>query len=450
MITNKFSAIQRRVLSTTFICRVNKQFFKSINMDQNYPKKNEDRMLKHLFDGSDWNVYDKNITNLGVGAPGPDILVKCCDIFEKATSHRMKLETTNQGMLFQYGPTVGVIEVRSGIAKFLTDAYKSEVKSEDIIVTTGATQGLHIILSTLIDLNGYIFVDEVTYMIALDVFRQFSTLKIVPVKLNSDGVGIKALRAFLEQKQFKSETKSFWGLYYAIPTYHNPTGITFSKDVLKNLITLAREFDILIACDDVYNTLYYGENVAQKRLYAYDDPNDDDFKGNVISNGSFSKIIGPGLRFGWLEVPPRCKSILETCGLLNSGGCLNNYTSGIMASLLDLGLGQAHAKMVKELYEERMLATCDILRNNLPKSCQFIEPQGGYFVWIQMPEDTDANAFLQICIKRHKLFFIPGNRFSLDNNFKNCFRISIAFHQKEVIQSSVRRICNALKEYLNL
>ncbi|XP_055909514.1 2-aminoadipate transaminase [Eupeodes corollae] len=419
-------------------------------MEVNYPRNNEDKKLEHLFDDSDLNVYDQNVINLGVGAPGPDILVNCCEIFEKATIHRMKKETVNQGMLFQYGPPVGLPEVRSGIANFLTEAYKSEVKSEDIIVTTGATQGMHIILSTLIDLNGYIFVDEVTYMVALETFQQFNTLKIIPVKLNSDGVDIDELRAGLKKNHFKSESKSYWGLYYAIPTYHNPTGIIFSKDILEKLISLAREFDILVACDDVYNTLYYGNNDAQKRLYAYDNLNDEDFKGNVISNGSFSKIIGPGLRFGWLEAPPRCKIILESSGIFNSGGCLNNFTSGIMASLFELKLAQSHAKMVKDLYQERMLATCEILNNHLPKSCKFIEPQGGYFIWIKLPEHVDANDFLRVCLENNKIFFIPGNRFSFDNSFKNCFRISIAFHKKEVMIRAMMQICDELKKYLNL
>lgn len=184
--------------------------------------------------------------------------------------------------------------------------------SEDLIITSGATQGLHIILSTLVDLNGYIFVDEVTYMLALDSIKQFHTLNIVPVKLHQDGVDLDDLEKRLQEKQFKTTTKEFWGMYYTIPTYHNPTGVLFSSKVCEGLIKLARTYDCLIVCDDVYNILHYKDKKAPKRLLAYDNKDDDDYRGNVISNGSFSKILGPGVRLGWMEVPRRMKVILDT------------------------------------------------------------------------------------------------------------------------------------------
>lgn len=97
------------------------------------------------------------------------------------------------------------------------------------MLTAGATNGIHLILSTLVDLNGFVFLDEVTYMIALESIKQFSHIKIVPVKLNADGVDVKDLEKKLKKNQFKSEEKMFWGVYYTIPTFHNPTGILFSE-----------------------------------------------------------------------------------------------------------------------------------------------------------------------------------------------------------------------------
>lgn len=148
-------------------------------------------------------------------------------------------------------------------------------------------------------------------MIALDTIKQFHTLNIVPVKLNENGVDLDSLEKLLQEKQFKSQNKEFWAMYYTIPTYHNPTGILFSPEVCEGLIKLSRKYDFLITCDDVYNILYYKDKEAPKRLLAYDNRQDKDFKGNVISNGSFSKILGPGVRLGWLEVPPRLKKLLD-------------------------------------------------------------------------------------------------------------------------------------------
>lgn len=181
-------------------------------------------------------------------------------------------------------------------------------------MTAGATNGIHLILTTLIDLGGFVFLDEVTYMIALEAISAFKSIKIIPVKLNNDGVDIDDLERKLKEKRFQSKDKMFWGAYYTIPTYHNPTGILFSEgkrsrkvvsqviifllEINNSLVKLARKFDILIACDDVYNLLPFDSDTPPKRLYAYDSFDDSDYKGNVISNGTLSKLLSPGVRIG--------------------------------------------------------------------------------------------------------------------------------------------------------
>lgn len=139
---------------------------------------------------------------------------------------------------------------RTNLAEFLTRGYKSKVEASDLVLNAGATNGIHLILTTLVDLNGFVFLDEgwvllslcvllinkpnilylsVTYMIALEAISQFSSIKIVPVKLNDDGVDIKDLEEKLKARQFESNGKLFWGVYYTMPTFHNPTGILFSN-----------------------------------------------------------------------------------------------------------------------------------------------------------------------------------------------------------------------------
>jgi DNA-binding transcriptional MocR family regulator len=160
-------------------------------------------------------------------------------------------------------------------------------------------------LTTLIDLNGYVFLDEVTYMIALESIKNFHTLKIVPVKLNSDGVDLCDLEEKVSKYKFQPNGKMFFGCYYTIPTFHNPTGIVFSQEICQSLIKLARKHDFLIACDDVYNMIYFDDENAPKRLYQYDLDDRENFKGHVVSNGTFSKILSPGVRIGWIESAPR-------------------------------------------------------------------------------------------------------------------------------------------------
>ncbi len=153
-------------------------------------------------------------------------------------------------------------------------------------------------------------------MIVLESLQCFPSLKVIPVKLNSDGTDVGDLEAkIIEHKTSTSNSKMFSGCYYTIPNFHNPTGILFSEEICKNLITIARKHELLIVCDDVYNMLHYEEfEKPPKRLFEYDCENDINFKGHVISNGTFSKILAPGTRIGWLECPPRIMEAFKNNG----------------------------------------------------------------------------------------------------------------------------------------
>ncbi|XP_055629355.1 uncharacterized protein LOC129770497 [Toxorhynchites rutilus septentrionalis] len=421
--------------------------------------KRQEIPMRHLFDGSDLNVYDRKIANLSAGAPGPDLLADCCEMFRVATEHRMKYELENNSYLFQYGPSIGTTEFRETLAGFLSKGYQSEVNKSDLVLTSGATHGLHLILSTLLDLSGYIFVDEVTYMIALEVFGQFSSMKVIPVPLNTDGPNIKILTSLIEQFRFEpKDGKMFWGVYYTIPTFHNPTGILFSEEINKQLISLARSREILIACDDVYNLLCYknsdlNPSVKQspKRLFAYDieDIDCDNWKGNIISNGSFSKILSPGIRLGWLECPPRCVAVFRTSGVLKSGGAANNYTAGVVSSMIQLGLAERHLRKLSENYSERLEAACEVLKAELPRGCTFLQPTGGYFIWIRFPDGIDCDDFNQYSMKHFGVMAIGGSRFSPLKQQLNFLRLTFAFHQPEYLHNSVSKMCAAMKAYLS-
>lgn len=204
-------------------------------------------------------------------------------------------------------------------------------------------------------------------------------------------------------------------------------------------------------CDDVYNILSFGEKPLHSRLMAYDVRTDANYAGNVISNGSFSKIIGPGVRLGWLEVSPRLKPPLERSGFIRGGGCFNNYTASIVASLFELQLAQSHIERLYKAYKERMLATIQILKTELPEGCSFLAPSGGYFIWISLPIQLDSSEFLKYSREQVKISFIPGPQFAIeDGKGKNHFRLSIAFHGKEKLETGVRRLCLGLKEFIKI
>ncbi|XP_031838655.2 2-aminoadipate transaminase isoform X1 [Nomia melanderi] len=416
----------------------------------------DDPYLRHLFDGdSIFNVYSNATINLSVGAPGPDLLQNLPKMIEKATNHRLE-EERKEGMyyLFQYGPTAGLWEYRHELALFLTRRYCDPVKMENLILTCGATHGLQLLLNTVLSPNGVIFVEEVTYMIALDSFKQFPLMKIVTVPMKNDMVDLDAFEKIVAKEKISgeflhTEEKIFWAMFYTIPTFHNPTGSTLPPESCKRLVEIARNYSVLVACDDVYNLLYYGNGPPPHRLYYYDDPMDSEYKGgNVISNGSFSKILSPAIRCGWMEGPPRLVKILRSSGILRSGGAVNNYMSGVVASLLHLRIEDEYLDKLVQIYMERLKTVCDTLKRYLPTCCFFQQPEGGYFVWIHLPSGMDGNNFIKWCQTEHKISAIPGVRFSYRETCQNYLRLSIGFHKKEILETASRTLCNALLQYV--
>lgn len=289
--------------------------------------------MAHLFDNSSNNVYTKEFINLSVGAPGqwrsfgflvlklkiflpgPDLLETCCQLFKDATDERMEYERKNNSFLFQYGPVIGLSDFREQMALFLTKNYSSPVNEDNLVLTSGASHGLHLILTMFLHPKALIIVDEVTYMIALANIGNFPELRIVSCPLQGDGPDMDRFEEIVNKfpVEGSSEGNRFHAMYYTIPVHHNPTGICFSQEKCRKLIDLSRKHNFLIACDDVYNLLGYEEGDRIPRMFELDNPSDQDYRGGtVISNGSFSKILSPGVRVGWMECPKWAKECLES------------------------------------------------------------------------------------------------------------------------------------------
>ncbi|XP_024947201.1 uncharacterized protein LOC107274184 isoform X2 [Cephus cinctus] len=404
----------------------------------------KDTYLRHLFDGDPiFNVYKKEVTNLSVGAPGPDVLKQCGLMMMRATQHRLEEEEQEGNYyLFQYGITSGLWECREELAKFLGRRYGDPVAREQLILTCGATHGLQLLLCSILSSNGVIFVEEVTYMIALDAFNQFPLMRIVIVPMKDDLVDLDEMEKILQVERkgnyFLNKDKIFWGMFYTIPTYHNPTGMTLPPEDCKRLVKIARENSIVVVCDDVYNLLHYGDGLPPHRLFYYDNPKDPDYKGgNVISNGSFSKILFPAIRLGWLESSHRITEILKASGILKSGGAVNHYISGLITSLLQMNIEDEYLDSLVTLYKERLNALCDVLDRFLPKCCSYRRPQG-----------VDAAKFIPWCQEVYKVSAIPGSRFSNTKKTKNFLRLSIAFHPTERLTAAGKALCEALLQYI--
>jgi 2-aminoadipate transaminase len=245
--------------------------------------------------------------------------------------------------------------------------------------------------------------------------------------MDSDGLVIEAL-----EEQLKTTRPV---LLYTIPTFQNPSGYTLSEARRARLAQLSREHSFTIVADEVYHLLNFTAR-PPRALAGFID------QGNILSLGSFSKILAPGLRLGWIQAAPQHTQAFAACGLLDSGGGLNPFTSGIVRGLLETDELQANIQHLCAVYSQRVAAMDAALRSELPEAA-YLTPRGGYFFWVRLPGGRDAQEFLQRA-ERYKVSFRPGVRFSSQGGLHDYARLCFAFYEASQLAEGIGRLKQAL------
>ena len=390
--------------------------------------------------------------SLRTGAPSTRLRQKCADLVQKATLSLHKLDQCPNA--FMYGADPGAVLFRKETAKFLTEQYANTVNHEDLWLNAGASQGLAFIGSFLFQPGDVVFAEEPAYYIGLKASRDDLGMKVIGVPSDKDGIVVDELERLMMEHSSKlrppTDKKPYSALLYCVPTFNNPTGSCLPAERCKKVIELIRKHNVLAFCDDVYNLLSFTDDKPPpQRLFAFDNKSNADYSGNVISNGSFSKFLAPGLRLGWMEVPEHVRHLLERCAYASSGGSFNHYISCIIAVALQDGLVNDHLLMVRKVFKSQLNALCDSLDKFIPGQFSYQRPKGGYFVWVTLPSEVDCDKLLDICRKKYHVEFNNGTRFAASSGkFKNCMRLSFAFNECDVIEHCVKQIGLALKELL--
>lgn len=279
------------------------------------------------------------------------------------------------------------------------------------------------------------FVEQPTYFLAFDIFRELG-LDLQSVPVDHHGLDVDAL----ENKLRSGDVPSF---VYTNPFYHNPTGAVLPSDRCKRLVQLAEKFDFSIISDEPYNLLGFG-GWKHRSLASYDS------SGRVISLGSFSKILAPGLRLGWAESSPETIDRLASLGTIRSGGGQNPVTASLVHSILDAGHLTPHISTLTRTFARRKQAMCNALLKAVP-DCSFSEPDGGYFVWVKLPTRVSADDLYNEAVAKHGVAFTPGSRCALAPAAMQSraspsqhIRLSFAFYDEDEIQEGIHRLAAAI------
>ena len=360
--------------------------------------------------------------DFGVGQPDFDILP--LEIVRRAAAERLAAGDTT---LLNYGYEQGDGYFRLALADFLTRGYAMPVDADSLLVTAGASQTLDMLCTLYTQPGDVILVEEPTYFIALRIFADHR-LRVVGVPTDAHGLRMDALEdAVVEHRP---------ALVYVIPSFQNPTGATLPEDRRRQLADLSRRHGFTVVADEVYQLLGYTETPPAP-MAAYLD------RGNIVSVGSFSKILAPGLRLGWLQAPPAVIERLVNGGLIFSGGSLNHFTSNIVRVALERGWQDEYLAELHALYRTRIDVLDAALRAELGERVRYTKPTGGYFFWLRLPEGVDAAA-LRPRAQALNVDFRPGINFSGNDGLHNYLRLSFAFYDAARLEEGARRLGQVL------
>lgn len=367
------------------------------------------------------NQVPPDMIDLGLGDPNPSLFP--VDALRRAAEERFKQVDRS---FLQYGVEQGDGYFRLALAQFLSRHYGSPAEPESLFITAGVSSALDLLCTLFTQAGDTIFIEEPTYFLAPKIFRDHR-LTIVPLPMDEHGLVMDAL----EEKLAEHKPK----FLYTIPIHHNPTGITLTDKRRARLMELAQQYNFLILADEVYQMLSYQGNPPKPFATHIDIE-------NIISLGSFSKILAPGLRLGWIQAHPNKIQRLIASGLLDSGGGMNPFTSAIVRGVIESGDLDKHLGRLIEIYRSRLNNMDTLLREHLT-NVRYTVPTGGYFFWLRLPEHVSAVELRQQA-KLLKIDIRPGTLFSSQNGLQHYVRLCFAHYDETQIEPGILRLKDCL------
>ena len=332
----------------------------------------------------------------------------------------------------QYGTTEGYTPLREQTKKRLMEKYQTGTEDDDVIITTGGQQTISLFTQTMINRGDVVVCEEPSFIGALNAFRSFGAqLKGVP--MDEEGMRMDKLEEVLAT----TENVKF---IYVIPTFQNPSGRTMSLERRKQLLEIAKKYDVLSLEDNPYFELRYeGEPVATVKSM--------DTEGRVVYAGSYSKVLSPGMRIGFCLANKDIINRMVVCKQV-SDVHTNMYFQMLVSRYLDTYDLDAHIKDICDLHKIKRDAMLAALDKYVDKRVTFTHPNGGLFIWGELPEGYDSFKLCQEITKR-KVACVPGNAFATDESAVcNGFRMNFSMPSLENIEIDCQRIGETVAEFM--
>ena len=371
---------------------------------------------------------DPSVISFAAGNPAPEAFP-----VEEVNKISKEVLTENPILALQYNITEGYTPLRNTLKKLMEERGCFDPERDDLIITSGAQQANELSCKVLCDEGDTLICEAPSFIGSLNSFKSYKT-NIIGVELENDGINIEKLEETLKANP---KTK----LIYLIPNFQNPTGNTMSFEKRKAVYELAKKYGVVILEDNPYGDLRFaGENVPSIKTLDKD--------GIVIYTGTFSKILAPGLRVGYVVAPKEIIQKIVVCKQV-ADVHTNIWAQVICEKFLEEYDLVEHLAKIRKVYERKCNLMLDLMDKHFSKKIEYTRPQGGLFIWATLPQGSDMPAFCKKAVQDYKIAVVPGNAFTVnDTDPTTSFRLNFSTPTDEQITEGCEILGKMTREML--
>ena len=329
----------------------------------------------------------------------------------------------------QYGVTEGPKHLREQIAQRLAEKNNIQSDADHLILTAGSQQGLDFIGKLFLNPGDVVVLESPSYLGAINAFKQYQP-NFVEVPTDENGMIMEELDKVLA-------TTPNVKLIYVIPDFQNPSGRTLPLERRKQFMEIINKYDVYAIEDNPYGDLRFkGEFLPALRSM--------DTKDLIIYFGTFSKILSPGFRMGWINASAE---VVEKVNLIMQASALQTPTINalVISKYLDMFDVDKHVDKIREVYKHRCQLMIDTMRAEFPPECKFTDPDGGLFTWVELPDYIDTRELAPKAMAQN-VAYVPGSGFYPSGNTRNCMRLNYSNATDERIVEGIKRLAKVIRE----
>ncbi|WP_338599639.1 PLP-dependent aminotransferase family protein [Sulfolobus tengchongensis] len=399
-------------------------FERFLSSETKYLRTSEIRDLLKLTEG-------KNVISLAGGLPDPQTFP--VEEIKKITEDVL---TNYSDKALQYTATPGISEFRKELVNLSKSRGISGIDEKNIFVTVGSQEALYMLFNILLDTGDNVLVEAPTYLAALNAMRSRRP-NFISVTVTEKGPDLNELERKVKESNANGKKVK---LMYVIPTAQNPAGTTMSTEDRKRLLEIAVKYDFLIFEDDAYGFLVF-EGESPPPIKAFDK------EGRVIYTSTFSKILAPGLRLGWVVAH---EDFIKEMELYKQNVDLHtpSLSQYIAMEAIRRGVIQNNLPKIRRIYKEKRDIMLEAIETYFPKGSRWTRPVGGMFIFAWLPEKIDTSKMLEKALQRG-VAYVPGASFYADYSGRNTMRLNFSFPKKEELTEGIRRLAETIKQELS-